>query len=233
MLNINNQGNIVSPNGATLLYGSQIIDENNVSIADENMVLGPYEILIVDEDDDDIPQSDWNQNDSTALDYIKNRTHWHEGYYTTYSGNLILTQNEANSYTSQEFATQSLILPFEDLSITYNGETFTVLTIPFGTDAVLTNELILIGDVGLMFGQPTGNYPFFIVCANAGDISACVLMTSSPPADTNIIINQLNGQRPIAENYIPPSIPRYQYSNDDLVAGESFLYSGNLYFVYE
>lgn len=78
MLNINNQGNIVSPNGATLLYGSQIIDENNVSIADENMVLGPYEILIVDEDDDDIPQSDWNQNDPTALDYVKNRPFYSE-----------------------------------------------------------------------------------------------------------------------------------------------------------
>ena len=56
MLNINNQGNIISPNGATLLYGSQIIDEDNVSIADENMVLEPYEILIVDEDDDDLEQ---------------------------------------------------------------------------------------------------------------------------------------------------------------------------------
>lgn len=41
-------------------------------------MLGPYEILIVDEDDDDIPQSDWNQNDPTALDYVKNRTHWSE-----------------------------------------------------------------------------------------------------------------------------------------------------------
>lgn len=52
MLNINNQGNIISPNGATLLYGNQIINENNVSIADENIVLEPYEILIVDEEDD-------------------------------------------------------------------------------------------------------------------------------------------------------------------------------------
>ena len=29
----------------------------------------------------DVPKSDWNQNDSTAEDYIKNRTHWEENTF--------------------------------------------------------------------------------------------------------------------------------------------------------
>lgn len=54
MVSINNQGNIISPNGATFLYGSKITESNdNVSIVEQDQILLPYEILIVDEDDDE------------------------------------------------------------------------------------------------------------------------------------------------------------------------------------
>ena len=35
-------------------------------------------IKLVRKDIDSLPQADWNQNDSTAKDYVKNRTHWIE-----------------------------------------------------------------------------------------------------------------------------------------------------------
>lgn len=54
MISVNNQGNIVSPNGATFLYGSKITESNDsVSIVEQDQILLPYEILIVDEDDDE------------------------------------------------------------------------------------------------------------------------------------------------------------------------------------
>lgn len=37
MISVNNQGNIVSPNGATFLYGSKITESNNnVSIIEQD-----------------------------------------------------------------------------------------------------------------------------------------------------------------------------------------------------
>ena len=37
-------------------------------------------------------QSDWNQNDSTAADYVKNRTHYEESIYTDYVLNMSVTE---------------------------------------------------------------------------------------------------------------------------------------------
>lgn len=55
MIRRENQGNIISPNGASLLYGSQITENgDNILIADNDRVLLPYNILIVDEDDDEL-----------------------------------------------------------------------------------------------------------------------------------------------------------------------------------
>lgn len=84
---------------------NRVIEEGEI---DENaLYLTPDEIT-------DTPQSDWNQNDETALDYIKNRTHyeysskvvWHEGTYTTTEDDGVAvpaTSYEAGFYFAENY----------------------------------------------------------------------------------------------------------------------------------
>lgn len=56
--------------------GSLLKDKIDASI--ENAVNGLNETITNKADKTDIVQADWNQNDETALDYVKNRTHYEE-----------------------------------------------------------------------------------------------------------------------------------------------------------
>ena len=45
----------------------------------------------------DVPQSDWNQNDENATDYIRNRTHWEEYTFSeSFNETLTFTSPQAN-----------------------------------------------------------------------------------------------------------------------------------------
>lgn len=113
MIRRENQGNIISPNGASLLYGSQITEDgNNILIAENDRVLLPYNILIVDEDDDDTIPAD-------------NIT------YESASGSEITGTNLA-----------SVIPELESLKVSKSGDTMTGALILSGADPTEENEAV-------------------------------------------------------------------------------------------
>lgn len=102
-------------------------------------------------------QSDWKQNDATALDYIKNRTH--------YSGNVVfLDDSVATTYTHPAFGTMWEIGNAADVTvgkrytITYNGANFDCVCklAPVGLstdpDAVAMGNFAVVG--GANTGEP-------------------------------------------------------------------------------
>lgn len=84
----------------------------------------------------DVPQSDWNQNDSTATDYIKNRPFYSEPTTIIYEGDLIFRKTSTETYTYNTPITLSETLqPSESYIFTINGDSWTQDHLNWNEDA--------------------------------------------------------------------------------------------------
>lgn len=124
---------------------------------DENaLYLTPYEEQVQE-------QSDWNQTDETAVDYIKNRTHYSETSYTT------LIDDDALSFTTGFFnypmASVSCEIPGEGapLRITFDG-------VVYERKAEVFEEIALIAGNKKFFGGEDTGEPF-VYCCNSDFIA--------------------------------------------------------------
>ena len=92
-------------------------------------------------------QPDWNQNDSTAADYVKNRTHYEESIYTDYVLNSGGTQ--ITGFSMPEVG--------ETVTVKINGVE-SVETVKTDTSSVFGTSYKYIGNIGLdsLMGGGTG-----------------------------------------------------------------------------
>lgn len=58
------------------------------------------ELYLIEDDENEVTQSDWNQNSESAPDYVKNRTHYIEEKYVS----LLPATTETNSFRQVDFA---------------------------------------------------------------------------------------------------------------------------------
>ena len=106
--------------------GTLLKDKIDASI--ENAVETLNEAIGNKVDKTDIVQSDWNQNDETAPDYVKNRTHWVENNITEetiYSGTIMWSNNTVESVWKYEYAIfNKPIIVGKQYLITWNGQDY-------------------------------------------------------------------------------------------------------------
>ena len=89
-----------------------------------------------------IPQSDWNQNDETAADYIKNRPFYVKGLITT-----TLIDNAEGEITNRRAAFSNLysleLIEGKDYIVTWNG-------VDYNTTCTLLNGALAIGNASIV-----------------------------------------------------------------------------------
>ena len=111
----------------------------------------------------DIVQSDWNQNDPEALDYVKNRTHWSESTFTT-----LIEEQSVTTVANDEFAFAQISSPLyltldKTYEVVFNGITYECVA----SYAVDWNT-IFIGNSSILGSTGGNGEPFCIDVYNNG-----------------------------------------------------------------
>ena len=125
-------------------------------------------------------QSDWNQNDPTALDYIKNRPFYEE---TSEVVMLPETSFECVSGTPQIIISNSSPYTFEvgqDYTVTFDGETDTHTAIRVNVGAALTNTSFEDINAGNGWGIQMLNGQCVFVTADPSLVGAHTISISGP-----------------------------------------------------
>ena len=138
-------------------------------------------------------QPDWNQNDSTAADYIKNRPFYITGTELT---SIITEQTvsfELNSNTNKYMA-------FIDTLNLETGKTYRVIFDNVSYDCLAFGDnTVYLGNPAMMGGEDTGE-PF--IFASSGAESAVVSYNSST-SHTFSISEMTSVYKPILKEYLP------------------------------
>ena len=95
---------------------------------------------------DDIKQADWSQNDSTALDYVKNRTHWINHAETLLDSEVFectTLASDSESYYGAKSGNIGLVSG-NKYNVTVNGTTYTAVP---ALNAFGTNDISLMADI--------------------------------------------------------------------------------------
>ena len=172
-------------------------------------------------------QTDWNQNNATAKDYIKNRP-----FYTGDTVESIIYENVnasfSASYGSTYIHTEEFAYNFPETNKTYNIMWDGVLYTCSSENSKLIGNLSLIGD-----GNDTGE-PFVMGNQNG----ALIIFTNSTAESHSISIGtEITNVIQIDRQYIPSPIlsinPSKEYTIDEVkaivdnIANGSFLYRIN------
>lgn len=141
---------------------------------------------------DAIPQSDWNQSDSTKLDYIKNRTHWSKTESTIVAEETVDTQD----YTYY-FTTPFALNAGQTYIVVFNGTTYNCVAFKDGNNYNRTT-------IGGSYNDYS-TYPFSIYVKSNGDtcITTEILSTHTVKVtNVNETVQQLD------EKYIPDTFAK-------------------------
>lgn len=131
-------------------------------------------------------QPDWNQTDETALDFIKNRTHWEEKNYVeiisksvTFDGQAAILSEEAIKLTAGK-----------TYSVTVNGTEYNCVAID-GTASGGTADDFLLGNTSIVgVGANTGE-PFVMMFVHNMGVRM-VMSDGSTTATVSIVDKQLD-----------------------------------------
>ena len=152
-----------------------------VSAVDENGQPTEWEAV-------DIPeqvQADWNQNDSTSADYVKNRTHY-------YSVKEIATFSPVNS------TEQVLLVPYSDIPelvcVDINGQRFEGLSRGFSG---------YIGDQGVSGWDEGKGYGFYFKLDKSTNNTRCAVDTGRFGVRPNCILYGMYVDKKIPYYYLP------------------------------
>lgn len=201
----------MSLNKVNYVDGQTIISAQNMNnIQDEIIRLGEKEAV----------QSDWNQNDETALDFIKNRTHgidWQESEIF----NGVFENDDGMWMFMAEGATLPLLNPGEKYQIIIEDEVFESILLDKAKMEELSEEIELPQDVKAYFlGNPSTLIPsvnsngevfslVFIEMKNEGVVGLLVLLEEIPRESDNYRV-KVSGQfgsavKKLDEIYMPES----------------------------
>lgn len=156
----------------------------------------------------DLVQSDWNQNDETAKDYIKNRICYTKDATETIVLNSTLPFTDISSssgltvFSYQD--TSSNIKFNEGTTYTVNFDTTSYTCIAF-TDDRLSNAVIL-GNLGIAGMSSATNEPFAIITDNKGD-NGLQIVTNLTGTSHNVKIAESHTEIvKLDKKYIPDDI---------------------------
>lgn len=136
---------------------------------------------------DSIPQSDWNQSDSTKLDYIKNRTHWSKTEST-----LIAEETVDTSDYTYTFATPFVLNIGQTYIVVFDGITYNCVAF---RDNGNYNRTTIGGSY-----SNYSTYPFSIYVKSNGD--TCI--TSEVNSTHTVKVTNVNETiQKLDEKYIP------------------------------
>lgn len=137
--------------------------------------------------------ADWNQNDSSAADYVKNRTHWEEE-------KVIVAERVVSGFSLMQEPIYAVVNPFRMNPVV--GGTYTVVWDGVSYDVKMRDldGLGYIGNVNYVNMASGGNIPFAIVFA--GDV---FLVTESPAASHTISISGTVVHK-LGSKYLPDDI---------------------------
>lgn len=119
-------------------------------------------------------QSDWNQNDTTALDYVKNRTHWAEKTMTdtlTFDGNV-----EGKEVWKSGFFTDGQYIRVSDDFVSFAdlvGGTYTVRYVDTETGEIYEDDdwkIEIREDMYVLDLSESFGFTFYVLQENSNDI---------------------------------------------------------------
>lgn len=155
----------------------------------------------------ELVQSDWNQNDETAKDYIKNRICYTKNATETIVLNSTLPFTDISSSGLTVFSyqdTSSNIKFNEGTTYTVNFDTTSYTCIAF-TDDRLSNAVIL-GNLGIVGMSSATNEPFAIITDNKGD-NGLQIVTNLTGTSHNVKIAESHTEIvKLDKKYIPDDI---------------------------
>lgn len=155
----------------------------------------------------ELVQSDWNQNDETAKDYIKNRICYTKDATETIVLNSTLPFTDISSSGLTVFSyqdTSSNIKFNEGTTYTVNFDTTSYTCIAF-TDDRLSNAVIL-GNLGIAGMSSATNEPFAIITDNKGD-NGLQIVTNLTGTSHNVKIAESHTEIvKLDKKYIPDDI---------------------------
>ena len=139
-------------------------------------------------------QADWNQTDETAVDYVKNRTHYTEvvlGASTTY----IARYYTGNDTMGDKNMSTALVYAFDNVKLTFENEAVLQSNVLTGE----TRTLVFVIGAGTLTMVATANNGTINVTNNTG-ISQRVVWEY--PSSVEVVVHQID------EKFIPESIAR-------------------------
>jgi hypothetical protein len=155
----------------------------------------------------ELVQSDWNQNDETAKDYIKNRICYTKDATETIvlNSTLPFTDNSSSGLTVFSYQYTSSNMKFnEGTTYTVNFDTTSYTCIAF-TDDRLSNAVIL-GNLGIVGMSSATNEPFAIITNNKGD-NGLQIVTNLTGTSHNVKIAESHTEIvKLDKKYIPDDI---------------------------
>ena len=202
------------------IQASPIINENNVkNIVDQSYVAFYTEQALSDKEkkqardnidaisSSELVQSDWNQNDETAKDYIKNRICYTKDATETIvlNSTLPFTDISSSGLTVFRYQDTSSNIKFnEGTTYTVNFDTTSYTCIAF-TDDRLSNAVIL-GNLGITGMSSATNEPFAIITDNKGN-NGLQIVTNLTGTSHNVKIAESHTEIvKLDKKYIPDDI---------------------------
>lgn len=149
-------------------------------------------IKLVRKDIDSLPQADWNQNDSSAKDYVKNRTHYIESRKTSIAGAKYIVAYDGTEHEELPFA----------LGQVWNAD--------FGTTSYDNLEVKQAGDILYIGDLNVNTIPFYVTKTSGGRNSSW--NSTMQPGELTLTgvsgIAEFVTVHKIQEKFIPASIAR-------------------------
>ena len=156
-----------------LLTIGEGISNTSAVIEDHSDILEKFKKEILEEAGKKSIQPDWNQNDSTAADYVKNRP-----FYTRDTVETVLVEESTVSFADMDGV---YIGQLESTFVPTVGETYKVSWdgTTYESTCVNSNVLQVIGNLSIMgIGSDTGE-PFLIAVGNGNGIRIATADTSA------------------------------------------------------
>ena len=163
--------------------------------------IGKTVVPVVQIDPKYLVQPDWNQNDSTAADFVKNRP-----FYTDNSVETVLVEESTATFTENnglymvEFPSTFEPTVGDTYKVSWDGTVYECTCV-----SVSEIDLLLIGNLSIVgAGSDTGE-PFLVSVANGEGIQIITADTSD--SHTFSIIGMLMSVVKIDQKYLPMPIP--------------------------
>ena len=181
-----------------LLIIGEGISNTSAVIEDHSDILEKFRKEILEEAGEKSIQPDWNQNDETAPDYVKNRP-----FYTATEETVLIEEStvsfvdSGDGFYATEFPSTFKATVGETYKVYWDGTAYECICVDFRRMPVIGN--LSIAD----FGSDTGE-PFLIGISNVGRISIATQNTSA--SHTFSISGFVQEVVKIDEKYLPSNL---------------------------